>query len=94
MEFPVPPTEEQIEIVRQCRTLERDAAETFDHLERSSIARLRQSILKSAFEGRLVEQDSRDEPAGCLLARSTKNFSGGSPTRNTRRPRRTALAAE
>ncbi len=32
-------------------------------------ARLRQSILKRAFEGRLVPQDPNDEPAGALLAR-------------------------
>jgi len=31
--------------------------------------RLRQSILKRAFEGRLVEQDPNDEPAAALLAR-------------------------
>jgi len=32
-------------------------------------ARLRQSILKRAFEGRLVPQDPNDEPASALLAR-------------------------
>jgi len=31
--------------------------------------RLRQSILKQAFEGKLVPQDSTDEPAGVLLDR-------------------------
>lgn len=33
------------------------------------ISRLRQSILKSAFEGNLVDQDPTDEPASVLLAR-------------------------
>ena len=32
-------------------------------------ARLRQAVLKQAFEGRLVEQDPDDEPASVLLAR-------------------------
>jgi type I restriction enzyme S subunit len=32
-------------------------------------ARLRQSILKWAFEGRLVDQDPTDEPACALLER-------------------------
>jgi len=33
------------------------------------LTRLRQSILKWAFEGKLVDQDPADEPAAALLAR-------------------------
>jgi type I restriction enzyme S subunit len=35
----------------------------------ASIARLRQSILKWAFEGKLVDQNPNDEPASALIAR-------------------------
>lgn len=35
--------------------------------------RLRQSILKWAFEGRLVAQNSEDEPASALLERIKAN---------------------
>jgi type I restriction enzyme S subunit len=34
---------------------------------------LRQSILKSAFEGKLVSQDPNDEPANILLQRIESN---------------------
>jgi type I restriction enzyme, S subunit len=37
--------------------------------EAADAARLQQSILKAAFEGRLVPQDAADEPASALLAR-------------------------
>jgi len=69
--FPVPPMEEQLEIVRRLEGL-------FDHTDAVE-ARLRelvgqldalnQSILAKAFRGELVPQDSADEPAEILLAR-------------------------
>jgi type I restriction enzyme, S subunit len=37
--------------------------------EAADDARLKQSILKAAFEGRLVRQDPAEEPASALLAR-------------------------
>lgn len=46
----------------------------FAHFERltdapRSIARLRELVLQLAVQGKLVEQDERDEPAACLLGR-------------------------
>ncbi len=70
--FPLPPETEQGEIVRRSA----DAADSINRstaaihallLHRAAV--LRQSILKSAFEGRLVPQDPADEPAAVLLDR-------------------------
>lgn len=74
--FPLPPAAEQEHIVAA-------AAETISQIESADVAlehgliraaRLRQSILKRAFEGKLVPQDPQDEPAGELLKQL------GSPT--------------
>ncbi len=53
-------------------------------------ARLRQGILKRAFEGRLVPQDPADEPAAALLERLRSAPAAGSasePGSRTRSPR-------
>ncbi len=52
------------------------------------LARLRQSILKWAFEGRLADQDPNDEPASVLLARiRAERESAEGAKRSGRRPR-------
>jgi type I restriction enzyme S subunit len=68
MEFPVPPTEEQEEIVRIVSAYEADAFEQFETVAGSPIAQLRQAILKIAFEGLLVDQSAADESAEAMLA--------------------------
>ncbi|MCP4358277.1 MAG: restriction endonuclease subunit S [Chloroflexi bacterium] len=69
--LPLPPLAEQQRIVaeveRRLSVVEEVEVALTANLHRAG--RLRQSILKQAFEGRLVAQDSADEPASVLLAR-------------------------
>ncbi len=69
--IPVPPLIEQSEIVSEIeRSLSIvDHIEDTVNLDLKRIDSLRQSILKLAFEGRLVPQDPSDEPASMLLER-------------------------
>jgi type I restriction enzyme S subunit len=68
---PFPPLAEQQRIVSVVdETLSQiDAAEVQIEHGLLRAARLRQSILKRAFEGKLVPQDPKDEPASALLER-------------------------
>src|SRR5258708_1152740 len=95
MEFPVPPTAEQAEIVRRFRLLDGEASDPFELVGSLTIAGLRQSILRAAFNGRLVEQDPRDEPADVLLARLNESAAHSIPasSRRARRARSPAAGA-
>ena len=69
--IPLPPIEEQERIVAE---VERqfsfiDACERAVDAGLVKAAALRRSVLKAAFEGKLVEQDPSDEPASVLLER-------------------------
>jgi len=86
--FPLPPLEEQKEIVRQVDKLFAlaDKLETHYQNAKGRIDKLSQSVLTKAFRGELVPQDPNDEPAEKLLERIMEEKARLS--RSTQRPRR------
>ena len=86
--FPVAPRHEQSRIIAEVERALSIVGETAANIEHSlrRCQYLRESVLKYAFEGRLVAQDPKDEPASALLERiKTANPASSKPVRRARR---------
>ena len=88
----VPPLPEQHAIVAEIETrlsvadkIEETIAQSLQKAEA-----LRQSILKKAFEGKLVPQDPNDEPAEKLLERIKVEKTAQAPEKKTRKKKETS----
>ena len=88
--FPLAPKQEQKRIVAEAERLLSiaDQLETILRQEIARGSRLRQAILKWAFEGKLVDQDPNDEPAPLLLERIRAARRGADSGTMTEPPRR------
>jgi type I restriction enzyme S subunit len=90
---PLPPLNEQRRMVDELDRLFSVGRTVGDCLlvDKRRCARLRQAVLKWAFEGKLVEQEPTDEPADRLLARLRAEHGPAAPAVKNRR--RTAKGA-
>jgi len=91
--FPVPPVEEQSEIVRRVEVLfdYADRLEAHYQTARARVEKLTPALLAKAFRGKLVPQDPNDEPASVLLERirnKHNNQSANKPKRGCQSPQK------
>ncbi len=87
---PLAPAAEQLRVTQE---IERhfsvvDALKMAVKAQQPRCARLRQSVLKWAFEGRLVDQDPSDEPASVLLERIKAERDAAAAATKSKKPAR------
>ena len=84
--FPLPPLAEQARIAQEIERLisTYESSTQMVVICERRVSRLRQSILKWAFEGRLVDQDPNDEPAAVLLERIQAERAAGNGKKQSR----------
>lgn len=88
VEFPLPPLDEQTEIVRRTESLFEMASKLEARLQEATALaqRTTPATLAKAFRGELVPQDPTDEPAATLLARiAAARDDAGVPAKKRRR---------
>jgi type I restriction enzyme S subunit len=92
--IPLPPVSEQgrivAEVERRLSVIDELEMQVEANLKRAE--RLRQAILKRAFEGKMVPQDPNDEPASALLERIRRTKLQETDV-NSKRRKKAALAA-
>ena len=101
-DFPLPPLAEQNRIVAKIEELFGGLECTLEVINKTvglnlslsscggQLGALRQSILKNAFEGKLVPQDPNDEPASVLLERIKAERAASNPMKKTRKSKEKA----
>ncbi len=89
---PIPSTNEQLKILDEIgRYLSASFRAETDIANSAVVAiRCRQSVLRAAFSGGLVSQDSSDEPASILLARITAERAGDRDSKIRHPPRKSS----